>query len=151
MADKDPILDLATLSESRPPIRIDGVTYHLKSPDELTLAESHRFAAWGGRVQELGGKVEHVDELQKLIAEVSWAALADVPVDVFARLSPTQHMAIVEVFTALLLELKARRVGATLGAVRSSGASSFRASSAAMAATPGGGSTPRPPVSSGSL
>jgi hypothetical protein len=149
MATADPILDLSTLIADRPPLRIDGKTYHLKSPDELSLAESHKFTRWGKELEELGGVPDKLDELEVLVCIVSRAALADVPDEVYVRLSPSQHLSIVEVFTVLLLGRRSRLTGAVISAAgRQTGPNSSRASNTSMAATQGGGSTPRPPHSS---
>jgi hypothetical protein len=149
MAAADPILDLSTLIAERPPIRIDGVTYHLKAPDELTLAESHQFTRWGKALEELGMEEGRVADLEALLRVVAKATLADVPDEVFARMSPAQHQSIVEVFTMLLLARRSRLTGAVVGiaAARSTGRKPFPGSSAPMAATPDGGSTARPPLS----
>ncbi len=142
----DPILDLSTLIADRPAIRIDGQTFHLKSPDEMTLAESFQFSRWGKQLDELGA-AERIDDVQALLPTVCRAALADVPEDVQARLSASQRMAIAEVFTALLLARQAQLAGAVDSAVRSIGQRSSRASSGSLAATPAGGSTTRRPRS----
>lgn len=152
MATADPILDLSTLIADRPPIRIDGKVHHLFSPEELSLAESHKFGRWGKELEALGKEADKLDELEALLRIVSRAALADVPDDVFGRLSPSQHLSIVEVFTVLLLRRQARLAGAVASAaVRSTGRSSSLGSSELMAATPDGGSTPRPLPSSGPM
>jgi hypothetical protein len=145
-----PILDLATLTRERPPIRVDGVTYYLKSPDELTLMESHQFGAWGKALEALGKEPERVVELEELVGVVARAALSsDMPHDVFARLAPTQKLAIVEVFTGLLLSRRLRLAGAIAAAAKPTGASSSPASSTSMAAILAGGFTRRRPRSSG--
>lgn len=138
-----PILDLSTLIE-RPIIRVDGADYHLKSPEELTLLESQQFTAWGKEIEALArdGKSEDLSAVVRIVAR---DALADVPGEVFGRLSPSQLMAIVEVFTALLLSRRLRLAGAIATAARPTGASSSPGSSSPSAATPDGGSpAPRP-------
>ena len=153
-----PVLDLSTLIPDRPPIRIDGQLYHLRSPDELTLAESHRFSRWGQELERLGKASEtlgHIGEargdtrLEDLLRVVARAALADVPEDVAAKLTPHHCLAIVEVFTVLLLGRRMRLAGAIASAVRSIGQKSSRGSSAPMAGSPDGGSMAPPPHSSG--
>jgi len=147
-----PILDLSTLIADRRPIRIDGATYHLRAPDELTLAEQHRFTRWGGEIEALGKDPDRDAELQALLPEVSRAALADVPDDVHAKLLPGHHLSIVEVFTVLLLGRRSRLTGAVLSAANpSTGPSSSRGSSTSMAATPDGGSTAPRSSSSGPM
>lgn len=144
-----PILDLSTLIADRPPLRIDGTIYHLRSPEELTLAESHQFSKWGKELEALGKEPDRLRELEDLLRVVSRAALGDVPGDVFGRLSPSQHLSIVELFTVLLLGRRARLAGAVVSA-RLTGENSSRASSGRMAVRPDGGSTARQPLSSGS-
>ncbi len=138
----DPILDLSTLIADRPPLRIDGTTYHLKSPDELTLAESHKFTKWGKELEALGKDPDRTAELEALLKVVAAAALADVPPDVRQRLLPSHNVAIVEVFTVLLLGRRMRLAGAVASAGRSPG------SSTPSGAIPDGGSmVPRQPSS----
>lgn len=150
MAAAEPILDLSTLIPERPVIRIDGNTYHLRSADELSLAESHQFTRWGKLLQELPKDPARADELDALLAEVAGAALADVPAEVRARLKRAHHIAIVEVFTVLLLGHRARQAGAIAGAVdQSTGQRRSRGFSTSSAVTPAGGSTPRRRRSSG--
>lgn len=136
-----PLLDLSTLITDRPELRINGKIYHLKSPEELTLAESFQFSRWGKELEALGKDPNRTVELEALLREVSRAALADVPDEVFAQLSPTQDVSIVEVFTSLLLARKARLAGAVLSAGPSTGQSSSRVSSVLTAANQAGGST----------
>jgi hypothetical protein len=148
MAAADPALSLSTLIPDRPVLRIDGATYHLKSPDELSLVESRQFGKWGKELEALGKDPDQTEALEALLEVVATAALADVPPEVFARLSKTQLLSIAEVFTLLLLGHQARRAGAVASAVRSTGPSTSRVSSIALAATLGGGFTaPRPPSS----
>ncbi len=147
---RDPLLDLSTLVDSRPPIRIDGVTYHLKSPEELTLLESQQFTSWGQRLEELGQTedVQQIAALTALVGVVAWAAMADVPKGVFEKLSPVQRMSVVEVFTGLRLEGRLRLAGAIgMQAIRQIGANSSPGSSAPMAETPAGGSPAPQPLS----
>lgn len=151
MAAADAVLDLSTLIPERSPFRIDGKTYHLKSPDELSLFESQRFTRWGKRLEELGSDPDREDELEILLAEVAQHAVADVPPGVFGKLNATHHLAIAEVFTLLLLGRQARRAGALVGARPQTGRNSSRASSGLMAAILAGGSTPRRPPSSGPM
>jgi hypothetical protein len=143
-----PILDLSTLTDTRPPIRIDGVTYHLKSPEELTLAESQHFTSWGKELEALGAEPESIGELEMLVRRVASAAVADVPADVLAKLSTGQLMSVIQVFIGLQLAHRLRLVGAlTAQASRQTGANSSRASNTPLAETPDGGSTAPQPLS----
>ena len=141
-----PLLDLSTLVDSRPPIRIDGETYHLKSPEELTLLESQQFTSWGKELEQLGREEGATDALTALVGVVARAVLADVPIAVFDRLSPTHRMNIIEVFTGLRLERRLRLAGVIAKQVRQqTGENSSPASSAPSVETPAGGSTaPQP-------
>jgi len=149
--DKTPILDLATLEDSRPPIRIDGVTYHLKSADELSLMDSHWF---GARAKELSvlsasNDADDMDGLELLLRTIVRRAVADVPDEVLARLSGSQNMAIVEVFTGLLMAKRISQAGALARiATPQTGANSSRGFSTSMAAILAAGSMARQPASS---
>lgn len=153
MANSEPLLDLATLTETRPPIRIDGVPYHLKSPEELSLLDSQRFTSWGKELETLGAEAatdeSKMPALEALVGIVAWAACADVSKAVFDKLSSSQRMAIVEVFTGLLLGRRLRLAGALAMQVTTArtGANSSLASSTSSAAIPAAGSPPSQPVS----
>jgi hypothetical protein len=136
---KSPLLDLSTLIE-RPVIRVDGANYQLKSPEELTLLESQQFTTWGAEIEKLAKDGTAVEELDMLVSVVARATLTDMPGDVFGRLSPSQRMAIVEVFTALLLSRRLRLAGAIATAARRTGVNSSPGSSSPSAAIPDGGS-----------
>lgn len=152
MAAEQPILDLSTLIPDRPAIRIDGETYHLRAADELSLAESHQFTLWGKLLEEPATDPEQAAKLDQLLAKVADEALADVPPAVRLRLNRTHHIAIVEVFTVLLLGHRARQAGAIASAVdQSTGQRPSRGFSMPLAATPAGGSTPPQPPSSGPM
>lgn len=143
MATADPILDLSTLIQ-RPPIRVDGVIYHLKSSDELTLLESMQFTTWGNKLKELGEAPDKVAELKALVDDVAWAAISDMPKAVFKKLKTVQRMQVVEVFTGLLLGRRMALAGAIVGTFgQQTGASSSPGSSSPSAARPTGGSTKR--------
>lgn len=141
-----PLLDLSTLIEGRPSIRIDGATYHLKSSEELSLLESQQFTSWGKELERLAASVDEAAEqaLNELVNKVAWAALADVPRPVFDKLSGSQRMSVIEVFTALLLGRRLRLAGALIEQVtpRRTGANSSHGSSSPSAATPADGSAP---------
>ena len=135
------ILDLSTVIADRPAIRLDGVTYHLRSPDELTLMESYRFSAWGVRLRELGEQGEEgVEELERLLPKVVAAIAFDVPRKALRRLSAAHRIAIIEVFTGLLLSVRLRSVEANVRAAQPTGANSSRVSSISSAAARSGGS-----------
>lgn len=145
-----PLVDLSTLIPERPVIRIDGRDYHLRAADELTLLESDAFTRWGARLQELAAEPGKVAELEALLGEVAGKAMADVPDEVRQRLRREHHIAIVEVFTVLLLGHRARQAGAIAGALdQSTGPKPSPASSTPSAATPDGGSTAPQATSSG--
>lgn len=149
--DKTPILDLSTLTEDRPPIRIDGVLYHLKAPDELTLLESHWFGARAAELTVLA-EGDDMDALDQLVSTIARRAVADVPDKVLAKLSGSQLMAIVEVFTGLLMARRISQAGALARiATPPTGANSSRGSSTSMAAILAAGSTASRPGSSGRL
>lgn len=140
---REPLLNLSTLVEDRPAIRVDGEVYHLKSPDELTLLDSQRFTAWGKELTALGQDESKIGELEALVGVVAWAALVDMPRAVFDRLSSSQQMSLIEVFTVLRTQKRLRVAGALVQQVVSppTGATSSPGSSAPLAATSMGGST----------
>ncbi|MBN9333859.1 hypothetical protein [Devosia sp.] len=144
----EPILDLSTLTDNRPPIRVDGTVYHLKSPEELTLAESQNFTKWGHELEALGKQPEKVGALDALVTIVARSTTVDMPVGVFEKLSSVQRMAIVEVFTGLLLGKRLQLAGALARmASQSIGANSSPGSNMPSGATPDGGSTAPQPLS----
>jgi hypothetical protein len=143
-----PLLNLDTLIV-RPSIAIDGALYELFSPDELSVLASQRFSIWGQRIERLvqsgSDDAETLGDLDNLYATVARAAIVDVPADVFAKLSGAHHMAIVDVFTGLLLRNKLGVGGAMATAMglemasQSTGAWSSPGSSASSGAIPDGG------------
>jgi hypothetical protein len=140
---REPILDLSTLVPDRTPIRIDGKTYHLKSPDELTLFDAQQFTTWGKELEAVGTDPTAAEaDLEPLVRKVARHALADVPDEVFDRLSGSQAMRITEVFTGLLLARRLKAAGAIAQTVtRPTGVKSSPSSKPSSAATPAGGST----------
>lgn len=134
----DPLLSLDTLIE-RPAIRIDGIRYEMLSPDELSLADSHRFALWARRIEELqAGEADIDDELGEIVAQIVRLVMPGLPDDVFAKLSEENRLAVTQVFTGLLLrkrlgvaEATARAMGEAqklaTGAKSSPGSSGFSA------------------------
>lgn len=137
------LLDLDTLVE-RPVIAIDGATYQIRSPGELSVVESHRFGRWGNRIDALAAEDGEAAEaeLTELIAKVAKAILVDVPDDVFDKLSGANRWAIIDLFTGLLLREKLKVAGAMTAAAGEvpdwikalTGDLSFPGSSGSMAA-----------------
>ncbi len=151
-----PLLDLKTLVE-RPTIAIDGELYEILSPDELSIVDCHRFAAWGNRIDALMAKKaltkSEKKELGKILGDLSDKIMAGVPEALRAKLTDPQRMAVAEVFTRLPLQKRLARLAAggtkTDGSQHPTGASSSPASNASTAAGPTGGSTARRSPSSG--
>ena len=110
------ILDLATLIE-RPTIDIDGTRYEMLSPDELSVLDNRRFGLWAQRLDALQQQDGLDPELEALVTMMARKVLVGVPDDVFAKLTGTHLISVVEVFTGLLLRSKMRVVGATQVAV----------------------------------
>jgi hypothetical protein len=142
-----PLLDLDTLIE-RPRIAIDETLYEILSPNELSVIDSHRFAVWGRRIDELKKSAVEGDEndeaeLEELIAKVARKICVGVPDDVFAKVQGKQRWAVIDVFTALLLRTQLKVAGAMVAAtgptpdwmlgVPLTGASSFHAFSGSTA------------------
>src|SRR3546814_10808200 len=74
----------------------------------------HQFGVWGRRIEALG-KSDNADngvELGALMDKAASAAFVAMPAPVFAKLAGAQKMAIVDVFTGLLLQSKLRVAGA---------------------------------------
>ena len=113
------LLDLDTLIE-RPRIAIDGTTYEILSPNELSVVVSHRFGVWGRRIDALGKADANDDaaetELEALVAKVARLICVGVPDDVFAKIPGKQRLAIIDVFTALLLQTQLKVAGAMAAA-----------------------------------
>ncbi|KKK65964.1 hypothetical protein LCGC14_2968830, partial [marine sediment metagenome] len=84
-----PLLDLKTLVE-RPTIAIDGELYEILSPDELSIVDCHRFAAWGNRIDALMAKKaltkSEKKELGKILGDLSDKIMAGVPEALRAKL-----------------------------------------------------------------
>lgn len=112
MAEK-PLLDLDTLFR-RSSIAVDGTAYELFSPDELSVMASHQFGVWGRRIEALAQSESEEDGalLEELMNKAARAAFVDLPAAVFDKLTGAQKMAIVDVFTGLLLQSKLRVAGA---------------------------------------
>lgn len=147
-----PLLDLSTLVDDRPAIRIDGEIYHLKSPEELSLLESQQFTDWGKDLEELAADPGKRKALEEQVGVVAWAVFADLPAAVFDKLSGVQRMDVVDLFTGLLLGRRLRLAGVLGGQIVSSrptGEKSSPGSSASSAASPDTGSPKSPPRSSG--
>ena len=107
-----PLLDLDTLSK-RPFIRIDGKHYDLRSPGELDILTFHTIATKARAVDRLfaghdsaDGGLEDLDEESiRLVADaldaVCGAIFVDIPEDVYRRLSETQKLRVMTVFSEL--------------------------------------------------
>lgn len=111
----EPILDLATLIE-RPTIDIDGTRYEILSPDELSVLDNRRFGLWAQQLEALQQGDALDPELAELVTTIARKVLVGVPGDVFDRLSGTHRIAVVELFTGLLLRSRMRVAGAVSAA-----------------------------------
>lgn len=109
----EPLLNLDTLIV-RPVISIDGKRYEILSADEVSILDGHRFGVWGRRIDALSASDDADDavELDALYEKVARAVMIDVPPDVFDRLSGSHRIAVVDVFTSLLLRNKLGVAGA---------------------------------------
>lgn len=141
---RETLLDLSTLVENRPAFLVDGKLYHLLSPEELSLAQSLQFQAWGKEIEALGQSGDTL-QLEVLVEQVAKAALADVPQGVFDRLSSSQLMDLVQLFSTLLLQHRLQLAGAIAKQVtRSTGANTSPGSRSSSAATPTPGTATSP-------
>ena len=107
----DPLLNLDTMI-TRPTIDIDGQRYEILSTEELSVIDSRRFGIWGRELQELQKGDDDSAELEQLIDTIARKALVGVPDEIYARLSGVQKVAVVEVFTGLLLRSRMSVAGA---------------------------------------
>jgi len=136
----DPLLNLDTLI-TRPTVEIDGQGYEILSPDELSVLDSRRFGLWAQKLEELQQGDEDPPELEELVTTIARKVLAEVPAEVFARLTGQHKIMVVEVFTALLLRSRMGAAGAMRNAMGSllGGENSFPGFSGSTAARPGSG------------
>ncbi|MEL6485648.1 MAG: hypothetical protein AAFQ13_00695 [Pseudomonadota bacterium] len=116
----EPLLDLDTLIK-RPFILIDDVKFSVLSPDELSVIQSHGFARKGERIRDLHNTKPTGDEkadakiaaeLDALVKATARAALVNIDDETFDKLSGAQQLAIVQVFTALLMRTAISVAGA---------------------------------------
>lgn len=141
----EPLLDLNTLVV-RPVIAIDGKRYEILSASELSVLDSHRFGVWGRRIQALSDddSEDGRNELRALVDMVARKVAVGVPDDVFNNQSGSNKLAIVDVFTGLLLRDRLGVAGAIakaagMGASLPTGEKSFPSSSAITGGTRNGG------------
>jgi hypothetical protein len=100
---KTPLLDLDTFVE-RDPVRIDGETYELKGPGDLSWLQAHRLRRLGARVQAILDTDEPSEEelqaLDELTLEMLREVLVDLPEEVALRMPHGQRWQVLLVFTA---------------------------------------------------
>lgn len=141
-----PVLDLNTLIV-RPTIRVDGQAYELFSIDELSILDSQRLTLWGKEIEMLAKSDDEAgaERLAALVAKVARKAIADMPDEVFGKLTEGHHASIAQVFTGLLVAQKMASAGALARGMlnQSIGAKSSHGSSGSTAARPTGGSKKR--------
>lgn len=116
------LLDLQT-QIARPSINIDGKRYEILAVDELSVLDTQRFGTWQRRLEELQNDSDRSDddpEIEDLVTTISHKVLIGVPDDIFAKLSGIQKIAVVEVFTGLLLRNRMGVAGATARAMGNS-------------------------------
>lgn len=130
----DPLLSLDTLIV-RPTVEIDGTAYEIRSPDELSVLESRRFELWAKKIEAQETSEEPTAELDELADTITRQVLIGVPDDVMAKLTGQHKIAVVAVFTGLLLRGRAGVVRAITKAMGSppTGVTSFPGSSASTA------------------
>jgi hypothetical protein len=112
----EPLLSLATLIDRRT-IEIDARRYEIRSPDELSVLDSHRFSQWASRLEALQKAGDESPEMDELADTIARNAVVDVPAEVFAKLTGAQKIAVAEVFFALLLRSRMGVAGATARAM----------------------------------
>lgn len=118
----DPLLSLETLIV-RPTIEIDGTTYELLAADELSVLQSQRCSIWARRLEEMEKAEAEDPAADELIDRIVRDVVVDLPQAVFAKLTGQQKLAVVSVFTALLLRHRMGVAGATAKAIGATTAS----------------------------
>ena len=145
-----PILDLTTEHE-RQNIRVDGVPYRIKDPNDLTLSEFSTIEHLAPRVAELlatktRSKAQDT-ALSSLLGTLCGIALV-APPEVCDRMGDLNRLYVFQAFTALLspslLRTRAGLMGGPLGGTKRS-----RGSSASTAGSRRRGSRRSPSASSG--
>lgn len=150
-----PILDLDTLIE-RPRIAIDGVSYEILSPDEISVIDFQRFAIWGQRIDMLMSEAvagdapeESEAELTRLIINLTDRIMVGVPEEVRDKLGEPHRMMIAEAFTRLPLPRWVKAAEGAKKKIPPIGAKQRQGSKGSTAGRRGGGSTKRPLPSCG--
>lgn len=142
----DPVLDIATLI-TRPQIKVDDELHEILSPDELSVVDYQRFAAWGRRIDKLMAAdtitTAQQKQLTQILTDLTDRIMVGVPEEIRAKLKDSHRFAVAEVFTRLPLMrgLQALTAGATQ--TRPTGARRRRGSKGSTAGRPAGGS-PKP-------
>lgn len=91
----------------RPVIKIDGAEYHFATRDDLRYRDIAYMGWAGSRIEELGGQISSpatysdgaAEEFEQVLAKACKLALYDVPDEVYEKLTDTQRMQIIEVFS----------------------------------------------------
>ena len=113
--DSKPLIELTTVAR-RPKIAIDDELYEILSPDELSIVDCHRFAAWGNRIDALMAKAslsqKEERELGTILSDLSDRIMVGVPKDQRTKLGDAQRMEVAEVFTRLPLRKRLARLAA---------------------------------------
>ncbi len=102
---RKPLLDLNTLIE-RETVVIDGETYEITSPSELSIIDHHRLGRQGSRLEVLLQKedasVQELDETKDLLATLCRCVLR-APDEVHEKLTDTHRLQLAQAFTELLM------------------------------------------------
>ncbi len=111
------MLDINTLIE-RPIVGIDGKPYEIIAPEELSIVAGAKVARLGRRLDEKM-KLDHPTEadeaaLAQVLKDLTEIIMAPVPEEVRDKLGDAQKLAVIEVFTMLLLARKAKLAGGTM-------------------------------------
>ena len=99
-------LDLSTTQYDRPLVRIDGVDYELRLPEELTFEEHGRRLELGAAATALGSRTEGldkdaIDQIHAITVESARMLLVGVPDEVFRKLTPGHLKKITDFFNGL--------------------------------------------------
>lgn len=104
---------------TRPTVIIDGVSYELRHPEELSVLQFHEIARNGRRIDALFEQDELSAEDQRKLANILEATVRAELIagdDVLAKLSPVHRLRIIRSYAALQ-RLALQSLGATLPTV----------------------------------
>ncbi len=99
------LLDILTKVD-RPTFTIDGESYELRHPNELSMTEFHTLSKMGGALVTFGNQFsdnpeDSFNEIRKVIDELLDMVTPDLPKEIREKLNPFLVMKILEAFMGL--------------------------------------------------